>query len=126
MRPIVAILLTTTLAHAGDITVRGGQPTPVPGTDLTITLTDVTDQRCPADVACVWEGMIRLELDVVQNATVTPIVLCNSCADATRDAEAAGHHITFTALNPTTEVLALLGSTPQLDIYAATLTITPP
>lgn len=48
-------------ASAGTLTLRYGGSVTVAGT--TISFTDVTDSRCPKDVACVWEGDAAVRLD---------------------------------------------------------------
>jgi hypothetical protein len=101
-----------------ELTLAGGEPTAVPDTDITVTLTEVEDQRCPAGVDCVWAGMIRVQLTVSTPTAKQEITLCNRCADATDLATAAGQTFGLIALQPSTEDLAKLGRAPVLSDYA--------
>jgi hypothetical protein len=99
---------------------------PVPGTRLMIRLTDVTDQRCPADVTCFWEGMMRVELDLsLPDAPAAKVILCNLCEDSTRSATQGGVTLTLTGLDPTQAEQARLGRDVALADYTAILTATP-
>jgi hypothetical protein len=89
----------------------------VPGTDITLTLTEVEDQRCPAGVDCFWEGMIRVHLTVSTPTAKQVILLCNQCEDATDLATAAGRTFGLVGLEPSTEALAKLGRAPELGDY---------
>lgn len=113
MRCILAVLMLT-LSPARDQTpplaLFGTTPAAVPGTDLTIQLTGITDQRCPVDLACVWQGMIRLELAVTAGTnTPAPIVLCSACAGAGPGAVVFGYKLVLREVFPSTTDLALLG-----------------
>ena len=126
MRLILALLaLLPGIAHAAEIAVRAEGPTLVPGTNISLTLMDVTDQRCPANVACIWEGLIRVELSVT-NGTDAPktIVLCNLCDGATRDAGMPGHTVSLLRLDPPVEFFLPLNRNPMLHDYTVTLAIT--
>ncbi|MGL4321780.1 MAG: hypothetical protein ACRCS3_13045 [Paracoccaceae bacterium] len=107
-----------TLDLTGDIA------TPVPGTAITLMLTDVFDQRCPANVACVWEGEYRAEITFLSGTeSFTTMTLCNTCDRANRTATLAGHTFTLVDLNPGRDVLDPLGRAPVLSDYSVTITI---
>lgn len=99
----------------------GGQPIAVPETDITLLLTEVEDQRCPAGVDCVWAGMIRVHLTVSTPTSKEVIVLCNQCDTARDLATAAGRTFGLIGLQPSTEELAKLGRKPVLGDYALTV-----
>jgi hypothetical protein len=126
MRLILALLaLLPTIAHATEIAVSAETPRRVPGTDITLTLTDVTDQRCPANVACMWEGMIRVELSVTSGTDAPKtIVLCNMCDGATRDAGVPGHTVSLVRLDPPVEFFVPLNRNPMLRDYTVTVDVT--
>ena len=105
--------------------VPGGAPVAVPDTDITLTLTEVEDQRCPAGVDCVWAGMIRVELTVSTPHSKQEIVLCNQCEGATDLATAAGVRFGLVGIEPTTEELAKLGRAPVLGDYVVTVNYGP-
>ena len=125
---ISALLMALTVPALADQTVDlpGGVPTPIPGTALTLVVSDITDQRCPAGVACVWEGMIRAEITVLTGTrTATTFVLCNACDGHDRSAMIAGTTFTLSALSPSTDVIAVLSRTADLEIYTLRLTVSP-
>ena len=103
----------------------GGEPTAVPDTDITLTLTEVEDQRCPAGVDCVWAGMIRVHLTASTPTAKQQITLCNQCDDATDLATAAGQTFGLISLQPSTEDLAKLGRAPVLSDYEVTVNYAP-
>lgn len=107
------------------LTVAGEEPTAVPGTEITLLLTEVEDQRCPAGVDCVWAGMIRVGLTVSTPTAKQEIVLCNQCDDATDLATAAGQTFGLIGLAPSTEDVAKLGRAPQLADYVLTVNYGP-
>lgn len=123
----LALTLAATAAHpltpqlVPELSLTGGTTTPLPDTGVTLTLTGITDQRCPADVDCYWEGMIRAEITVTAGATSEEIVLCNLCDGATGLATAGGLTIGLLALAPSTEELAKLGREPALSDYTLTV-----
>jgi hypothetical protein len=111
--------LTPTLSN--EITLKGGEAQAVSDTGVTLLLTGITDQRCPPDVDCFWEGLIRAEITVTDGAATQPIALCNQCENATRSASVAGLTLTLVSLAPSTEQLADLGRDPTLADYALTV-----
>jgi hypothetical protein len=126
LRAIALACLFAQPVHAGPLRLPGGTPTPVSGTALSLTLTDVQDQRCPPEVDCYWEGMIRLTLTVTPTGgAVETVVLCNLCDGATREATVAGHILSLTGLDPTTADLAALGRAITLADYTAIVAVVP-
>ena len=134
MRLALATLAFSSLASASgaltpevfpQLRLPGGEPTRVPGTDITLTLTEVEDQRCPTGVDCVWEGMIRVHLAVMPDGTFQDITLCNRCEDAADLSTAAGQTFGLVGLAPSTEELAKLGRTPALTDYTLTVNYGP-
>jgi hypothetical protein len=107
------------------MTVKGGEATQVPDTDITLLLTEVEDQRCPAGVDCVWAGMIRVALTVSTPTSKQEIILCNQCDTASDLASAAGQTFGLVGLAPSTEELAMLGRPPELTDYKLTVTYAP-
>ncbi len=109
-----------------EIILRGGETHAVPDTDVTLMLTKVDDVRCPADVDCFWEGMIRTEITVMTpGAAAQNIVLCNLCEDATGLATAGGLTFGLVGLAPSREELAKLGREPVLADYELTVNYGP-
>ncbi len=99
----------------------GGTPTDIGGAILT--LTEVQDQRCPPDVDCYWEGLIRLTLTLAAaDGPVETIILCNLCEGATREATVAGLTLSMTGLEPSTADLAVLRRPTKLTDYTAVVT----
>lgn len=139
MRPILATHTLAMLAVIGfatalpaltpqlfpQLVVAGGKPTAVPDTNITLTLTGVEDQRCPAEVDCVWAGMIRVHLTVSTPVAKQEIILCNQCDDARDLATAAGQTFGLVGLAPSTEELAKLGRAPVLADYEVTVNYAP-
>jgi hypothetical protein len=109
-----------------EITLTGGEAQGVPDTDITLVVTKVDDARCPPDVDCYWEGMIRVELTVLTPTSKQEIVLCNQCDDGAYTAEAAGRRFGLIGLAPSTAELAKLGRAPELGDYLVTVNYDPP
>jgi hypothetical protein len=133
--PALAALALVGLASAAfpltpqlypQMTLKGGEAQLVLGTDITLLVTQVDDARCPPDVDCYWEGMIRVELTVSTPTSQEEIVLCNQCDDGGYTAEAAGRRFGLVALAPSTEELAKLGRAPVLGDYLVTVNYDPP
>ena len=109
-----------------EITLRGGEGQVIPDTGVTLLLTGITDQRCPPEVDCVWEGMIRAEITVMTaSQELTGIVLCNQCDDGEGLVTVAGLTIGLVGLAPSTEALAKLGRAPLLTDYELTVNYGP-
>lgn len=108
-----------------EFTVQGGAAATVPDTAVTVHLTQVEDQRCPAGADCYWAGMIRVELTVTTPTSREEITLCNQCDGARDLATAAGMTFGLIGLAPTTEELAALGRPAQLSDYTLTLNYAP-
>jgi hypothetical protein len=127
MRLILALLaLLPTMTHATELEVAANTPTPVPGTDIILTLTDVTDQRCPSTADCFWEGMIRVEIAVTKGTDAPQtLVLCNRCDDAVRDAVVYDTKVELRRLAPGRDVLDPMGRNPMLSDYTVTVDVTP-
>ncbi len=98
----------------------------LPGSNATIRLTGVQDVRCPSDVDCYWEGLIKITLTLTDaEGTLHDITLCNMCDEATREALALGLRITFTRLEPGRNVLDDLNRPVQLSDYTVFVTVAP-
>lgn len=128
---LLALALVTLPAgaepHSTTLMLQGGISTADSQSGSTLTLTGITDQRCPPEVDCYWEGMIRLEVTVLPaTGTAETIILCNLCDDGSRSADAAGISLHFDALEPSTADLDRLGRPPVLSDYTATITLTAP
>jgi hypothetical protein len=108
-----------------EITLKAGVEQVIPDTGVTLLLTGITDQRCPAGVDCVWEGMIRAEISVTQNQELTEVILCNQCDDGESLVAVAGLSIGLVGLAPSTETLAKLGREPLLLDYQLTVNYGP-
>lgn len=128
MHALLAAALLTLIASVAmadaqpEVTLQGGVAATVPDTGATLLLTDITDQRCPSNVECFWEGMIRAEVTVTSSAgAATDIVLCNLCDDGTRTATVAGLDLTLVALSPKKDDIGALGRDPLLADYALTV-----
>lgn len=107
-------------------TLKGGEAQVIPDTGVTLLLTRVEDSRCPGDVDCVWEGMIRVEITVMTAAPdLAQIVLCNACDDASGMATAAGLTIGLVSLSPSMMDLAKLGRPALVTDYALTVNYSP-
>ncbi len=124
----LALIGLTSAAHPltpqlfPEITLKGGEGQVIPDTGVTLLLTKVDDVRCPPDVDCYWEGMVRVEITVMTaKRGLEQIVLCNLCDDATGLATVAGLTIGYVGLSPTTEELAKLGRAPLVTDYVLTV-----
>lgn len=105
-----------------ELVLRGGEGQVIPDTGVKLLLTRIDDQRCPPDVDCYWEGMIRAEITVMRDtAEAEHIVLCNQCSDGSGLATAAGLTIGLVGLSPSTAELAMLDHPPMLADYELTV-----
>ena len=104
------------------VTLTGDKAQVLAETGVTLLLTGITDQRCPPQVDCFWEGMIRAEITVFGPQDLQQqIILCNLCDDGQRSAIAAGQELTLIGLAPSTEELAKLARKPVLTDYQLTV-----
>ena len=109
-----------------EVTLKGGEGTVLPDTGVTLLLTGITDQRCPPDVDCFWEGMIRAEITVMaEQQELQQIVLCNQCEDGESLVTVAGLTIGLVGLAPSTKELAKRGRAPRLTDYELTVNYGP-
>jgi hypothetical protein len=119
-----ALPLTTQLLPK--ITLHGGEGQLIPDSGVTLLLTKIDDARCPPDVECYWEGMIRAEITVMTaRSEAVQIVLCNLCDDGQGLVTVAGLTLGLVGLAPSTADLAKLGRAPLLTDYALTVNYTP-
>jgi hypothetical protein len=135
MRLVLATLALIGLASAAqpetsddppELTLKGGEAQMVPGTGVTLLLIKVDDSRCPGDVDCVWEGMIRAEITVMTpTADLTAITLCNACDEASGLATVAGMTFGLVRLLPPMADLAKLGRPPRVTDYELTVNYGP-
>ncbi len=95
-------------------------------TGTSFRLTAVTDQRCPADVACYWEGVMRVEITARSEAGTRVLILCNLCDDGERIANLPQMVVRFDGLEPSTEDLERKARLPVLQDYTVRLTLTGP
>lgn len=78
---------------------------------LRLVLKEVTDQRCPSQYDCYWEGMIRAVILVNSDAHGAQyVVLCNMCDDGARSADVPGYVLTLDRLEPEHAVIERLDS----------------
>ena len=120
----IAALFTATaaLAARSDILVPGGGAVYLPDSEIMVRLSAVQDVRCPSTVNCVWEGTIRVELELaVPGDAPEIIVLCNSCDDASRSAQYGRHTLTLVRLEPGRKVLDPLNRLAELRDYTVVL-----
>jgi len=109
-----------------ELTLKGGEAQVVPGSGITLALTRVEDARCPGDVDCVWEGMIRAEITVLTpTPDMTTFILCNACDKAGGLATVAGMTFGLVRLSPSMVDLAKLGRPPLVTDYELTVTYAP-
>jgi hypothetical protein len=109
-----------------EITLKGGAGQVIADTGVTLLLTNVDDARCPPDVECYWEGMIRAEITVMTaQSELVQIVLCNLCDDGQGLVTVSGLTIGLVGLAPSAKDLAKLGRAPLLTDYALTVNYTP-
>jgi hypothetical protein len=123
MMVLVLLLPGAAMAGAEELRVDAVRAVALPGTDATVMLSDVQDQRCPSDVDCYWEGMIRVEVTVTDGAASQVIVLCNLCDGATREAVVAGRRVTLMRLEPGRDVLDPLSRLIVLEDYTIVLAV---
>lgn len=127
MRPVLATLFilfgaTAGLADTTEISVHGGNAVYLPDSELMVYFAAVEDQRCPSAADCVWEGLIRVELELaIPGDTPETIVLCNACDGATRSAIFGNYTLTMVRLEPGRDVLDPMGRTPLLADYTLVL-----
>lgn len=100
------------------VILNGGVAVPVPGTDLTLTLVTVEDSRCPAGLACVWQGSASVRITVaLPGQAPQDIRLCDFCQDITATIAIAGLRISYVGLTPSTDDLAALGRPVMVSDY---------
>jgi hypothetical protein len=122
----VLLCLSTPVMAEQVIDLPGGVPTPIPGTELTVVLSAITDGRCPADATCVWEGMIKAEITVLTGTRApTTLILCNACDEAGIPQTVAGLTFTRGTLNPGRDVLDPLSRLIVLEDYTLQVTVSP-
>lgn len=119
------ILAAPARADEPAISLPGGTVAALIGSDLRLELVEVTDARCPSDVACVWEGTIRLVIRVDPGGPADQtLVLCNVCDDGGGMATAAGYRFDFVGLEPGIEVIEDLGRPATTMDYTGVVQIT--
>ena len=115
---------TAALGKTTEISVPGGSAVYLPGSEIMVLFSDVQDVRCPFAVRCVWEGLIRVDLELaVPGDQPETVVLCNACDYATRTARYGSHTITLLRLEPGREVLDPLSRPVQLSDYTVVLQV---
>ena len=115
---------TAALGNTTEISVPGGSAVYLPASETIVLFRAVQDVRCPSAVRCVWEGLIRVDLELaVPGDQPETVVLCNACDYATRTARYGRHTITLLRLEPGREVLDPLSRLVQLSDYTVILQI---
>ena len=121
----VLILAAPVRAADPAIALPGGTVAALLGSDLRLELVEVTDARCPTDVACIWEGTIRLVIRINPGGPADQIlVLCNTCDDGGQRATAAGYQFELVGLEPALRVIDALGRAPTVADYTGLVQIT--
>jgi len=106
------------------LVVAGGASATLPEAGLTVELTGVQDNRCAAEVQCVWAGYAELALRVsAKDGRAGPVVLgaLSPQGKPTRDATFGGHRFTLVKLEPANSMT----KPPKLADYRATLGVAP-
>ncbi len=106
-----------------EILVTAGTETIDGQTGTTFRLTAVTDQRCPPEVDCYWEGMMRVEITTHAGAEDRVMILCNRCDDGDGITKLPGMMVRFDGLEPSTEELGRKARLPVLQDYTVRLTL---
>lgn len=120
----VLILATAAMANSREIAVPGGGAVFLPGSKTMVRLAAVQDVRCPSTLDCIWEGTIRVELELaVPGDLPGVIVLCNVCEDGGRTAQHGRYRLTLLRLEPGREVLDPMGRGPVLQDYTVVLAV---
>lgn len=74
------------------------------GTDVQLTVTKISDSRCPSDVTCVWAGQANVNVELRDQAgTLQATDLClGACQNdsATVVLDAVPYWLTLTAVDP--------------------------
>lgn len=113
---------TAALAKTTEISVPGGSAVYLPDAETMVLLSAVQDVRCPSTVNCVWEGMIRVELELaVPGDRPEIVVLCNACEGAARTADYGRYTLTLLRLEPGRVVLDPLNRLEELRDYTVIL-----
>jgi hypothetical protein len=116
------------------VTVPGGEAVTVPGTELVLTLTRVTDRRCPSiedlrrgmTIRCGSTGLIAMTFSaVLSGQTPKPIYICNDCFSVGRQSSVGPYRITLLKLKPTTEELAKLDRPAAMADYRVVVEVIP-
>lgn len=112
----------TALAQGADMSLAGGQAVYLPQSETMVRFAAVQDMRCPSAANCIWEGLIRVELELaVPGDPPETLVLCNMCEDATRSAAYGGYTLTLHGLEPGRAVLDPLSRLITLQDYTLIL-----
>lgn len=128
------IVALPALAEPAAVAVPGGVTVMIPAggmigvkaPEVSLTLTAVTDMRCPSAYDCYWEGTIRTVFAVqVESGDMQTIVLCNLCDDGGREAVVAGHRLTLDRLEPDVAVIEQLGRVAVLADFTVVVTVVP-
>ena len=117
-------------AAAAEVELAGTAPLVLPAAGgvgaVTLRLVEVTDQRCPSRVSCVWEGLKRAKIEVeAEGADAVTLVLCNHCEDGAREGQAAGRTFTLIDLDPPVSRIEALSRTPTVEDYVVRIDVTP-
>ena len=119
---LAVVWATPVLTQPVEIRVAGGQAVYLPQSETMVLFAAVQDQRCPSAADCIWEGLIRVELELaVPGDDPEPLVLCNMCQDATRHANYGTYTLTLLRLEPGREVLDPLNRLITLQDYTVIL-----
>ena len=123
---IAVLALFGATANADELTLAGGYAEFLPGSETMVRVAAVQDARCPAAADCVWEGTIRVTLELAVPGDPPEIYdLCNSCDGAAPSADVGGYILTLVRLEPGREVLDLVSRLPVVQDYTVILLVTP-
>ena len=122
--PAVAQTATLALPGGQEVHFPAGGLIGVAGPRMVLTLTRLDDQRCPSQVDCYWEGMIRAVIAVtVDGQGKTEMILCNLCGDGGRTGAVAGYVLRLERLEPEVTVIEALGRVAVLTDYTVLVTV---
>lgn len=115
---LAAVLAACT--PAGDNTLKPGQTLTSGG--LSVTFIEVLeDSRCPADAMCIWQGNVKVRIEVAAGTEVQQYVLTlgELLAGDTNAAEVPGHTVSLQDVQP----YPLASQPASFSDYAITLGI---